>query len=235
MDIIEIVKGIGFAKIYSVVSTIFIALIVYFKAEQKKRELYLDKYFEKVLTPYILEYKKNNTINSVKFIRKRYTIKDYYIPSYIFYLVENNKNEDLKKVLSVDYINNYPNNKNDINKALDKITQVVDFILVLTYTALKIFAFCMILILCFCILIFLIDFFKSTLSHNIILKKDKLIIIESFIWLIIMYLYYIFCKFARENIADNEYNTYTRKRKCIEKNIIRKKKIYKKVSKKYYI
>ncbi|HFL3512491.1 TPA: hypothetical protein ACG3PC_003823 [Clostridioides difficile] len=235
MDIIEIVKGIGFAKIYGVVSTIFIALIVYFKAEQKKRELYLDKYFEKLLTPYILEYKKNNTINSVKFIRKRYTIKDYYIPSYIFYLVENNKNEDLKKVLSVDYINNYPNHKNDINKALDKITQVVDFILVLTYTALKIFAFCMILILCFCILIFLIDFLKSTLSHNIILKKDKLIIIESFIWLIIMYLYYIFCKFARENIADNEYNTYTRKRKCIEKNIIRKKKIYKKVSKKYYI
>ncbi|HBF1194926.1 hypothetical protein [Clostridioides difficile] len=235
MDIIEIVKGIGFAKIYGVVSTIFIALIVYFKAEQKKRELYLDKYFEKLLTPYILEYKKNNTINSVKFIRKRYTIKDYYIPSYIFYLVENNKNEDLKKVLSVDYINNYPNHKNDINKALDKITQVVDFILVLTYTALKIFAFCMILILCFCILIFLIDFLKSTLSHNIILKKDKLIIIESFIWLIIMYLYYIFCKFARENIVDNEYNTYTRKRKCIEKNIIRKKKIYKKVSKKYYI
>ncbi|HBG2118006.1 TPA: hypothetical protein OLY09_003726 [Clostridioides difficile] len=235
MDIIEIVKGIGFAKIYSVVSTIFIALIVYFKAEQKKRELYLDKYFEKLLTPYILEYKKNNTINSVKFIKKRYTIKDYYIPSYIFYLVENNKNEDLKKVLNVDYINNYPNNKNDINRALDKITQVVNFILVLIYIVLKIFVFCIILILCLCLLVFLIDFFKNVLGHNTILKKDKLIIIESSIWLVAMYLSYMFCKFARENIMDNEYNTYTRKRKCIEKNIIRKKKIYEKVSKKYYI
>ncbi|WP_074116037.1 hypothetical protein [Clostridioides difficile] len=235
MDIIEIVKGIGFAKIYGVVSTIFIALIVYFKAEQKKRELYLDKYFEKLLTPYILEYKKNNTINSVKFIKKRHTIKDYYIPSYIFYLVENNKNEDLKKILSVDYIHNYPNNKNGINRALDKIAQVVNFALVLLYTALRIFIFCIILGLCFGILVFLIYFFKTALSHNTIFEKDKLLTRNSFIWLMIMYLLYVFCGLMREYMTDGWYDTYTRKRRCIEKNIIRKKKTYEKVSKKYYI
>ncbi len=98
-----------------------------------KRE---DEYYKKVLKPFIIEYSNNKNINAAKYIKRIVNREDDYVPKYIFYLLDNNSKEELKKVLIMDYFDLYNNDTNNIMRVsnyLQKALLYVGMIFVLIF------------------------------------------------------------------------------------------------------
>jgi|GEM_PF-1792827 len=126
-------ENIDFFKLLGIVGAVITFIITFFNKEQSKYGKLEHEYFEKLLVPYINECMKNNGLNSVRFIKRRFNRKDYFIPSYIFYLVDNDDRQLLHKVLVEDYRDKYPNNTNVIFKTMDNIFHTMDFIFIFIY------------------------------------------------------------------------------------------------------
>ncbi len=100
MDILFLAK---IAPLITAIVGIITIVGTYFSKEYDKYTQLEEEYFKKVLADYIGCYNNNNNINPINFLKKRYNYNDYYIPPYIFYLIKENKKEDLHKVLISDY------------------------------------------------------------------------------------------------------------------------------------
>lgn len=99
-----------------IIISVLLSLITFgtaiYKLVIKKTNNRKDEYYKKVLNTFIVKYKANENVNAVKFINAVVERDDDYVPKYVFYLIDSDRNEDLKKVLLNDYFDLY---KNDIN------------------------------------------------------------------------------------------------------------------------
>lgn len=130
-------ENIDYFKVIALIGAIITFIVTYFNQEQKKYLKQINIYFDKLLVPFMCEYKENNEINAVKFINKNYKNEDYFIPPYIMKMVKDNDKESLKKVLLEDYRCNFPNNSNGIWRTMDRIFNVIDLIMVFIMVAMS--------------------------------------------------------------------------------------------------
>ncbi|GAA0085286.1 hypothetical protein UT300007_17250 [Clostridium sp. CTA-7] len=212
------------------ISAIVAFFISYFNNEQKKYYKLSDEYFEKVLVEYINKYNENKTINTVKYIKRNYQKKDYFIPSYVFYLVENDEKELLHKILVVDYSNKFPNDSNIVKKTIDSVYKHMTLVIIFTY------------ILCtLASLIFGIMYLKILLEtiyayynegYHMLNKNN--IISSIFMIILSMGLSVVSIKMSKFMINSIQ-DEYTMEKKKIEKIIERKNDIYIKKASKFYI
>lgn len=134
-------ENIDYFKLVGIIGAVITFFITFFNKEQSKYSKLEQEYFEKLLVPYINECMKNNGLNPVRFIKRSFNRKDYFIPSYIFYLVDNDERKLLHKVLVVDYREKYPNNINVILKTMDNIFHTIEFIFIFLYYIYIVFIF----------------------------------------------------------------------------------------------
>lgn len=127
MDYFELLKEM--APIGAIGAFIFL----YFDKEYKEYKEVKKLYFKKVLVNYIGLYKKNKDINPIRFVRKNYTYKDYYIPPYIGYLMDNNEKMKLHKVLIEDYKTNFLSERSSVINTFLKLCRITDFIYLIAY------------------------------------------------------------------------------------------------------
>ncbi|ROR26295.1 hypothetical protein EDD66_10817 [Mobilisporobacter senegalensis] len=203
-------------ELIGVISGIVAIIATYFNNGYKKNEKMAEDYFELLLVPYVCDYKNNNTLNAVKYIKKNYTQKCYFIPKYIFYLVKYNKKVELHKILMVDYIWSYPTGNNIMSNILDKMYRIVSFI--------QSFA-CIFggLFIVFKVLIIIETLISGTVNDFTL--PDLLL------GFILIILFFTLIKHSFQSIEDN----YSLSKKQIEKNVKKKLKKYDKDYNKYYV
>ncbi len=223
-----------YIKIFGVISTIVTVIVTLFNKEQKKLEELSQIYFKEILVPYINEYRKNNNLNSIKFIKKRYGNKEYYIPHYILYLMDNNNKDLLHKVLIVDYWKIYPNNENSVSNTINSLTMIFNFLVIFSYIIMgSIFAF------------FIIQSIKFICSELWINRGVSITItignssipgvLEYIILLISGLLALVYSKFAYSFTLKYTKDEYTININKIDKILKKKEKKFDKSSKEYYI
>lgn len=127
------------------VTTIFNA---FFKGERKRKEAY----YNCLLKPFAIAYKKDPNIDTVAFVQRRAKREDDSIPKYVFFLLDEqetaedeiacqqkgndpkelSQNSDrLKMVLIDDYLNLYPNEYNKKRNLFDAVHKVIDYLMFL--------------------------------------------------------------------------------------------------------
>ncbi|WP_283592786.1 hypothetical protein [Paraclostridium bifermentans] len=120
-----------YIKIITCISSIIAVLSTYSKFGENTR--LSEEYFEKVLRIYIREYKRNKYLDPIKFIKRRFNIGDYFIPSYVFHLIDVGRKEQLHKVLIVDYREGFPNKRNRIELGISSISILLAGIMIFIY------------------------------------------------------------------------------------------------------
>lgn len=209
----------NYASIIPLIISVIVTINTFSKLEKSNK--LSEDYFEKAISLYVKEYKGNPNINPLDFIKQRFNIKDYFIPNYIFYLVDNGQKEKLHKILMVDYRQKYPNKENNIFNGIYNISVIFMYILAFAYIAL----ITIVSILGITIFISLIKdmvIYQTMDSNNI---RDMIILILIFIASIIMI-------FLFKIIIHDD---YVIKNKQIEKVIKRKEKQFEKYNDSYYI
>lgn len=103
--------------------------------KSEKHNKLIESYFEEVLCVYVKERKENVGIDSVSFIRDRFDIDDYFIPSYVFYLVDKHDAERLHKVLMDDYRTNFPSRRNLVSRGIFTILLAILMVIINIYAA----------------------------------------------------------------------------------------------------
>lgn len=199
------------SAIIGVIVTIYKMLI----ENDKKR---VEKYYEEILKPFIVEYHKNKSINVNKFLNKKAERSNDAIPKYIFYLKDKGEDraEDLTKILLVDYLDIYPNDKNKIMNFFEMISRLVGFsAFVMSFTLWVYGAFCLI----FSLIIFL----------QFLLDKNSLSL-DLFGMSIFCFIFSIAVMQITRSI---DYDMYTLKEKEVQRIIERKIKYFGKNSTKY--
>lgn len=93
-----------------------------------KRE---SKYYEEILNPFICVYKRNQTVNAIKFLKNIIKDDNDFIPKYIFLLMKENEEEKLKKVLICDYCELYRNEDNKVKQIMRIVLKATNYILIL--------------------------------------------------------------------------------------------------------
>lgn len=127
------------SKIVGIV--VSIATIINAISKGERNNKLIERYFDEVLSVYVKERKENVGIDPVIFIRERFDINDYFIPSYIFYLVDKFDEERLHKVLMNDYRVNFPNKRNLINSGIVSMLLIILMIAINVYLAVAILSF----------------------------------------------------------------------------------------------
>lgn len=143
-----------FVAVISAVTTIF---NVFFKGERKRKEAY----YNKLVKPFAIAYKRDPNINTIDFVNRRVELDDDDIPKYVFLLLDLPETEDdesirregssghasnndlhpnnhaLRKVLIDDYFTLYPNEysrKRNIFEAIQKMLDYLMFLLTFLFT-----------------------------------------------------------------------------------------------------
>lgn len=215
----------------AILTTITI-LIGFFNKEQKKYENCKQRYFEELLLVFMQEYKKDKNIDSINFINARFMYADYFVPMYIFYLVDCKEEKVLKKILLVDYIQNFPTARNVIFNALDGIFHRITFIFILVYIVALISVSYM---LTFCIIKLLWILVTNLFSFNVILIQGTLLGLLKGSFLSILFFLTMYCIYTGLRDSINSNDEYTLNIKNIQKIIKRKEKIYDKGVGKYLL
>ena len=113
------------SAVIGVTATIYKIL---FRSDAKR----VEKYYEEILKPFIIDYHKDRNMNVINFLDNKAERDNDVIPKYIFYLIDNGKekSEDLKKVLLYDYIDIYPNDNNKMLRFMEMISKFLAFVMV---------------------------------------------------------------------------------------------------------
>lgn len=223
-------ENIDYFKVLAVIGTVLTFILTYFNKEHKRYTNLKDKYFKNILVPYINEYRKNKSINSIKFLKRNYKYDECFIPPYILYMVENYDKEDLHRVLIQDYKENFPSSKNCIWNTVNKISRIVDLITIFIFIILAMVLMLFIFNVALIILMGLINHFifkSSGIAENDLVIYIGVIIFCIFIMFGLRYIV------QKGIILDDEYSN---KMKTINSNINKKMNIYKKnIDKEYLI
>ncbi len=217
---------IDYFKVLTVLGAVFTFIIAYFDKEHKKNLDLKEEYFKNILVPYINRYRKNKNINSIKFLKSKYEESIYFIPPYIFYLVDENNKVDLHKVLIEDYKENFPSSKNSIWKTFNRLDKIFDLISILILGIL--FGLISLLIIDF-IFLLILEMFKSTDLKNFISNDGLKYIIYIGLGIIVLVILILLNRSSLKN------EDYSNNKKVINKIINKKKKNYNKVKESNYI
>ncbi|CEH34730.1 hypothetical protein [Romboutsia lituseburensis] len=223
-----------YIKIIGLIIPIMVFIGTIFNPEKNKTDKLKERYFEKLLALYVNEYKSHRNLNAVKFINKRYTMNDYFIPSYIFYLEDKNEKELLHKVLMVDYINNFPRKRNNISNAINSINGIlrIAFIYINYFIrVLYIIAIPFTIMFLISAIIFYINGGSGSITIGAITISD---IVFYILMIIIIIIISIALKYIQESITNKIYDDYTMKEIEI-KQILEKREQEYNNSDSYYI
>lgn len=204
-------------KIISVITSIVSAFFLCFKKNTKKER----EYYNDIVLPFIVEYKRNS-----KIVRSK-----IFIPPYIHYLYDNNEKEKLEKVLIYDYLALSDNQINMINKGLSIVSDMIYYFFV-------VFSFIVFLLS----IIFMINSIVSLGFHYSALESyDISMLLSSQAISIIGNIIYAFIVFAiaialtKITITYFKVNDrYTISKKHIKNSIDKKINKYPKILNKYY-
>ncbi|HBF6218081.1 TPA: hypothetical protein KRF17_003122 [Clostridioides difficile] len=218
-------------KILGVASVVIGAIVAYFNRDKVKLDKSFDDYFEKFLLSYVKKYNKDGIIDTINFVKEKYIQGEYYIPSYVFYILKekhnddlNKKREELHKVLMFDYWNNYTNFKNTISKAFNQMFSSTIFVLYIFYLLLAGTS------LVFLSLYFLLVIVDMPESLNVFFKSEDF---KNLFGLAIISAISYFVQYLLKNKFSTDY--YTIVKEDIEKIINKKLEGYENNKKKYYI
>lgn len=101
---------------------------IFFKGERRRKQAYYDR----LLRPFFVAYKKNSSIDAKEFVENNVERDDDDVPKYIFYLVDTQTCEDdLKKVMIDDYFNLYPNEYNKKRSLFQTVHKLIDYVMFL--------------------------------------------------------------------------------------------------------
>lgn len=212
-----------YIALISALISVVVAIVACFNKAQQKGEGLQEEYF-KILIEYFEIEKVDSNIDALEYIRK-FKYKKCCIPSYIYYVADQNDEEILKKLLVVDYWDNYPNVVNNTNKVLEKLDRLMYFSGKILLILWAMFVLCVIVIEP----IGIIRNFPEINESNIFMIIVSTLIIDSML---------IISVFISKNQVDslgNELDSYSMNIKTINKTIKRKEKRYKKRIDKYYI
>ncbi len=205
------------------ITTLAISVIVTINSFSKleKNTKLSDDYFENVLSVYAKKYKCNVNINPLNFIKRKFDLSDYFIPSYIFYLVDKGDKEKLHKILMVDYNDKFPSKTNSIFNGIYNISTLAIFILLFIYCLLTTVVVISVGLLVICLLSDIILSGKVDINdiRGVGISILTCVITISFIFI------------SRDLIEDD----YTMKNKYIEKIIKRKERIFDKDKNNFYL
>lgn len=176
----------------------------------EKNNKLIENYFKKVLKVYVKEHRENEELDPVAFIKERFNFNHYFIPSYIFYLVDKSDKEKLHKVLMTDYRVNFPSKTNLIGRG------VVNVLLLVLIIIINVIAFLGVASVLSAVFISFLSLFKFKAFANS--SKD---IIVSILCLILMAIVCIAYTFVVNKLTIDD---YTLKTKQIKKKIKRKVK-----------
>ncbi|MFL8713130.1 hypothetical protein Q3304_20345 [Clostridioides sp. GD02377] len=210
-----------FLSCLSTIIATITTFITLFSKNQKIIETHTDTYFNKLLVPYINVYKNNDNINAVDYIKSRYTLEDYYIPKYIFYLVDENNFCLLHKILVADYWEIHPSKRKNIYKVMDNISDITDFL--------------SIMLLFFLSILYTYGALASGylfISKIVMFKTMTFEDIKRFIGYISLTIFFFYLSV---NIFKHINDDYSIKNKDIMKNIQKREKDYDKSHDRFYI
>lgn len=198
--------------------------------KEYKSYLGLNKlYFEQLLVPYITHYRRDRNINPIRYIKKNNIHEKQFIPTYILYLIDEGKREELNKVLIVDYVNIFNSQINafmGINYKIINLIKEIFFIFVFVYITTFLF-FCLEKIIS---IISNYNIFNLDGAFNFLL----MIVLSLIITIIFSILGLILMKYTIIN-SIREGDMYTNEKKFIYRQIKYKIKTYSKKSDKWYI
>lgn len=190
-------------------ATIFNAIL-----KSDKHNKLIESYFDEVLSVYVKERKENVGIDPVSFIRDRFDINDYFIPSYVFYLVDKHDEERLHKVLMDDYRTNFPSRRNLISRGIFTILLTIIMIIINIYVAGAAISFLG------AVCVYLLSVVDVVLSTDMNTSKD---LIDATLWLIFMGIVGVtYVYFAYDFTTDD----YTLMNNQMEKKINKKVKYF---------
>lgn len=190
------------------------------------------KYYKSILKPFMVAYKKDKSISSVKYIKKNAKRKSDNIPKYIFYLAEKDEEEELKKVLLYDYLDLYNNNSYIINQFAKVVYKVVVyFIVFLSYFSLFLCGFFLsrMMLIIFDRLYYIV---KSKIKLQEILKMDIDFLWQYIVIEILFFSMYVLCLYIAEFINIDR---YTLKERAIKRMIKSKVDKYDKKNSKFVL
>jgi len=110
----------------SIITTGIILYNTLFKGSRKREK----EYYEKILKPCMVLLKKEKKVNLVKEVRKLVKRDDDTVPKYVFYLIDNNRGEELEKVLVEDYYDLYENDNKSIRNIINVVQKITLFLMV---------------------------------------------------------------------------------------------------------
>ena len=223
MEINDIISSLNGSWIMLTAITGF--LYYFYKKETAKLEKWQDEYFYEILVPFRMEYLKNVSMSIREYINKIDIYNKGYVPSYMFHLVKQNKYEEIRQILIVDYEHNYPSLKRTSFKSLTKFMNVVNFFK--EFVMIFMFAICLFNFFLFTYLILLEvhHFWQSNMWSTINIYGIEVLIIwmlAVFLLLFILGCRYILLYFCKKDFTD----CYSSKKEIVDKIIKQKIKIY---------
>lgn len=205
------------SSVIAIISTVgtFIYKVLLKKGEDREQE-----YYTKLLKPFIHTLRNNKDIDAVKFVKANAWFANDCVPKYVIYLVDKGESEILKKVLIHDYFSLYNNNENRIENMIDKICNLM--IWVLSGIALYfLFYGCFAIVLgAFGLLVVII---VPILTKQVIKQSDIMLGLEM---IIIGGIGFFITWLIKKAVRVLDEDRYTFKKKKIESKIRRKVKYY---------
>ncbi|HBF2436704.1 hypothetical protein [Clostridioides difficile] len=218
MDSFEQFKELGW------LSSAIALIVTFYKSSQKKVENYEELYFEKILLPYVEEYRKDKNINSITFFQDKNSLINCFIPNYVFSIIDKNDSILLHKILIVDYWEKHNSSLNNIYKKIDRLCNITDFVGMFLFIFGSVISFLSTILSLF---IVVIDFFVLSKVD----KDTKMFIVIGIIGAILFFVLIYFANKKLKNFKDD----YTIKNEEIEKFIKNKEEEYNNNHIKYYI
>ncbi|EGT4247650.1 Uncharacterised protein [Clostridioides difficile] len=218
MDSFEQFKELGW------LSSAIALIVTFYKSSQKKVENYEELYFEKILLPYVEEYRKDKNINSITFFQDKNSLINCFIPNYVFSIIDKNDSILLHKILIVDYWEKHNSSLNNIYKKIDRLCNTTDFVGMFLFIFGSVISFLSAFLSLF---IVVIDFFVLSKVD----KDTKMFIVIGIIGAILFFVLIYFANKKLKNFKDD----YTIKNEEIEKFIKNKEEEYNNNHIKYYI
>lgn len=208
--------------IIALITVIIGVLGTVYKIGFKKNDERLDEYYKSVLKPFIVEYKKNKKINTVKFLKDVVMHDEDYVPKYVFSLMHSESKEELKKVLIYDYFEFYRNDDNIMKKIIRTVGRVSAFSLFFFSFFLLLFCIIYILSIFYMLPVDIYDMLNNLEVASITFIKIKVYTFKIISGLVLFLLSILCVKLA----SDTNEDIYTVKKKKIKKLIDKRVKTY---------
>jgi len=202
----------------------------YYKKEMKKFEVWQEKYFDEVLSPFRLKYLENSGFVIKDFIDEIMIYEKPHIPNYILHVARQGDYEKLKKIFVADYETMNPSQRNLFSNAHVKVLEVIlffcAFILILGTSPLVLIS-----------LMFFILSFGDVVVYILGLVHGGVVLANAMNFSnIISFIIFggssVFLMWALITIINSYSDYYSLKNKKIDKIIVRKEKAFEKIQKK---